>query len=162
MNPFEPKSALYEKVHFFKGINLALVLFDLGQTRPDQSGHGFNSLLRNMIIFSLFKFIILCFLCMNLWHTYIDKQESNVLGDLLLITRNIWTVCLGHFGMCTFWPHENSSRWFTVSKSPCDEKSKSWKINCDEMSICRNVHGAKKSMCRNDMEMKNLYQNVFC
>ena len=25
---------------------------------------------------------------------------------------------LGHFGTCTFRPHEHSSRWFTVSKSP--------------------------------------------
>ena len=29
--------------------------------------------------------------------TYIDKQESKMLGDLLLITLNFWTVCFRNF-----------------------------------------------------------------
>ena len=73
-----------------------------------------------------------------------------------------WTFhLLGHFGMCTFWSHEYSSRRFTVSKSPCDENAKKVNWN-DHLQECPQGSQVNVPKCHGDEKSvpKCLCQNI--
>ena len=81
-------------IHFY--LKLSVHVFICLITQPGKSNRGWKGRLQisfsNLSIFEIEKcFILLLYMYASM--TYNDKQESKVLGDLLLITLNFWTVC---------------------------------------------------------------------